>query len=47
MNRLHMHMHMHVAVDNRVDDLPGIAWETFHTADTIPVFGEPDKKATA
>ncbi|MES2536422.1 MAG: ArsI/CadI family heavy metal resistance metalloenzyme [Pseudomonadota bacterium] len=26
-----------------VNDPSGIAWETFHTLDTIPVFGEPDK----
>ncbi len=26
-----------------VNDPSGIAWETFHTLNTIPVFGEPDK----
>jgi len=26
-----------------VNDPSGIAWETFHTLDTIPVFGEPDR----
>lgn len=26
-----------------VNDPSGIAWETFHTLDSIPVFGEPDK----
>ena len=26
-----------------VNDPSGIAWETFHTLDTIPVFGEPQK----
>lgn len=26
-----------------VNDPSGLAWETFHTLDTIPVFGEPDK----
>lgn len=26
-----------------VNDPSGIAWETFHTLDTIPVFGEPEK----
>jgi len=26
-----------------VNDPSGIPWETFHTLDTIPVFGEPDK----
>lgn len=26
-----------------VTDPSGIAWETFHTLDNIPVFGEPDK----
>lgn len=26
-----------------VTDPSGIAWETFHTLDSIPVFGEPDK----
>lgn len=26
-----------------VNDPSGIAWETYHTLDTIPVFGEPDK----
>jgi hypothetical protein len=30
-----------------VTDPSGIAWETFHTLDTIPVFGEPDKTAQA
>ncbi|WP_151447167.1 ArsI/CadI family heavy metal resistance metalloenzyme [Lacisediminimonas profundi] len=29
-----------------VNDPSGIAWETYHTLDTIPVFGEPEK-ATA
>ncbi len=29
-----------------VNDPSGIAWETFNTLDTIPVFGEPDKTAT-
>ncbi|MEC4718104.1 ArsI/CadI family heavy metal resistance metalloenzyme [Noviherbaspirillum sp. CPCC 100848] len=29
-----------------VNDPSGIAWETFHTLDSIPVFGEPDKTAT-
>lgn len=28
-----------------VNDPSGIAWETFHTLDSIPVFGEPDKTA--
>ena len=28
-------------------DPSGIAWETFHTLDNIPVFGEPDKTAAA
>ncbi len=28
-----------------VTDPSGIAWETFHTLDTIPVFGAPDKTA--
>lgn len=26
-----------------VNDPSGIAWETYHTLDTVPVFGEPDK----
>lgn len=26
-----------------MNDPSGIAWETFHTLDHIPVFGEPDK----
>ena len=26
-----------------VNDPSGIAWEAFHTLDTIPVFGEPNK----
>jgi len=26
-----------------VNDPTGIAWETFQTLDTVPVFGEPDK----
>lgn len=26
-----------------VNDPSGIAWETFHTPDPIPVFGEPNK----
>jgi catechol 2,3-dioxygenase-like lactoylglutathione lyase family enzyme len=30
-----------------VTDPSGIAWETFHTLDTIPVFGEPDKTEPA
>ncbi len=30
-----------------VNDPSGIAWETFHTLDTIPVFGEADKADTA
>ncbi|MEC4717569.1 ArsI/CadI family heavy metal resistance metalloenzyme [Noviherbaspirillum sp. CPCC 100848] len=30
-----------------VNDPSGIAWETFHTLDTIPVFGEPDKAAAS
>lgn len=29
-----------------VNDPSGIPWETFHTLDTIPVFGEPNKTAT-
>jgi hypothetical protein len=29
-----------------VNDPSGIAWETFHTLDTIPVFGELDKTKT-
>ena len=29
-----------------VNDPSGIAWETFHTLDSIPVFGEPNKTAT-
>lgn len=28
-----------------VSDPSGIAWETFHTLDTVPVFGEPGKAA--
>lgn len=28
-----------------LNDPSGIAWETFHTLDSIPVFGEPDKTA--
>jgi hypothetical protein len=28
-----------------ITDPSGIAWETFHTLSTIPVFGEPDKTA--
>lgn len=28
-----------------LNDPSGIAWETFHTLDSIPVFGEPDKAA--
>lgn len=28
-----------------VNDPSGIAWETFHTLDSIPVFGEPNKTA--
>lgn len=28
-----------------VTDPSGIAWETFHTLDSIPVFGEPNKTA--
>jgi hypothetical protein len=28
-----------------VTDPSAIAWETFHTLDSIPVFGEPDKAA--
>lgn len=28
-----------------VTDPSGIAWETFHTLDTVPVFGEPGKAA--
>jgi hypothetical protein len=30
-----------------VNDPSGIAWETYHTLDTIPVFGKPDKAAIA
>lgn len=30
-----------------VTDPSGIAWETFHTLDHIPVFGEPDKTGPA
>lgn len=30
-----------------VSDPSGIAWETFHTLDTIPVFGEPAKTELA
>jgi hypothetical protein len=30
-----------------VNDPSGIAWETFHTLDHIPVFGEPDKTEPA
>ncbi len=30
-----------------VNDPSGIAWETFHTLDSIPVFGEPDKTESA
>ncbi len=30
-----------------VNDPSGIAWETFHTLDTIPVFGEPNKTAAS
>lgn len=30
-----------------VTDPSGIAWETFHTLDTVPVFGEPEKTASA
>jgi catechol 2,3-dioxygenase-like lactoylglutathione lyase family enzyme len=30
-----------------VTDPSGIAWETFHTQGTIPVFGEPDKTEPA
>lgn len=30
-----------------VNDPSGIAWETYHTLDTIPVFGEPDKATAA
>lgn len=30
-----------------VTDPSGIAWETFHTLDSIPVFGEPDKTEPA
>lgn len=30
-----------------VNDPSGIAWETFHTLDTIPVFGEPEKTKAA
>jgi hypothetical protein len=30
-----------------VTDPSGIAWETFHTLDSIPVFGEPDKRVPA
>lgn len=30
-----------------VTDPSGIAWETFHTLDSIPVFGEPNKTAVA
>lgn len=30
-----------------VTDPSGIAWETFHTLDTIPVFGKPDKTEPA
>ncbi|RJF95490.1 ArsI/CadI family heavy metal resistance metalloenzyme [Noviherbaspirillum saxi] len=29
-----------------VNDPSGIAWETYHTLDTIPVFGESNKPAT-
>jgi catechol 2,3-dioxygenase-like lactoylglutathione lyase family enzyme len=28
-----------------VNDPSGIAWEAFHTLDSIPVFGEPNKSA--
>lgn len=30
-----------------VNDPSGIAWETFHTLDSIPVFGEPDTMAAS
>jgi hypothetical protein len=30
-----------------VSDPSGIAWETFHTLDSIPVFGKPDKTGPA
>jgi hypothetical protein len=30
-----------------VNDPSGIAWETFHTLDHIPVFGEPNKTGVA
>lgn len=30
-----------------VNDPSGIAWETFHTLDHIPVFGNPNKTSTA
>jgi catechol 2,3-dioxygenase-like lactoylglutathione lyase family enzyme len=30
-----------------VTDPSGIAWETFHTLDSIPIFGEPNKTAPA
>lgn len=30
-----------------VNDPSGIAWETFHTLDSIPVFGEPEKTEPA
>ncbi|MEC4718408.1 ArsI/CadI family heavy metal resistance metalloenzyme [Noviherbaspirillum sp. CPCC 100848] len=29
-----------------VNDPSGIAWETFHTLDNIPVFGEPNKTSS-